>query len=178
MLISPSEDQSSPPLPLNVQSKFSHPESELKALDRSPAVNRFALSMRQLSYVREPSQAVIDQVAAPTDGSTNGMTDGLAALKFAASQRERSRTDRGATSPVRRPRSVQSSVSTPSCSTLAASYAAPASPLKERDIRALTDFFGQDTMAEIEADVDRQLMRLLPAPCWEDDPFEFLQEFL
>jgi hypothetical protein len=57
-------------------------------------------------------------------------------------------------------------------------YAEPLSPLKERDLVALATLFPPDQMLTIEADVNQMLLRLLPEPCWEEDPFEFLSEFL
>lgn len=57
-------------------------------------------------------------------------------------------------------------------------FAAPLSPLRDRDLRALSELFLTDTMSEIEADVAQLLIRLQPEPCWEDDPFAFLQDFL
>jgi hypothetical protein len=57
-------------------------------------------------------------------------------------------------------------------------YAEPISPLKERDLVALATLFQSDGMVHVEADVNQMLLRLLPEPCWEEDPFEFLKEFL
>ena len=57
-------------------------------------------------------------------------------------------------------------------------YAAPLSPLRERDLKALAELFQRQEMATIEADLTQMLLRLLPEPCWEEDPFEFLREFL
>ena len=57
-------------------------------------------------------------------------------------------------------------------------FASPISPLRDRDLTALHDFFRRDDMTAIEADVNQILLRLLPAPCWEDDVFAFLQDFL
>ncbi|SRR5579883_1525582 len=61
---------------------------------------------------------------------------------------------------------------------VATSYAAPLSPLRERDIQALSDFFAHDDMPAIEVDVNQRLLWLLPEPYWEDDRFSLLQEFL
>lgn len=58
------------------------------------------------------------------------------------------------------------------------SYAAPLSPLRERDLTALAALFQRDDIYAIEADVSHRLLSLLPEPCWEDDVFAFLQEFL
>ena len=57
-------------------------------------------------------------------------------------------------------------------------FASPLSPLRDRDLTALHDFFQREDMTAIETDVNQMLLRLLPAPCWEDDAFEFLRDFL
>jgi len=57
-------------------------------------------------------------------------------------------------------------------------YAEPISPLRERDWVELAALFQSDEMLKVEADVNQMLLRLLPEPCWEDDAFEFLKEFL
>lgn len=57
-------------------------------------------------------------------------------------------------------------------------YADPLPPLKEKDLVSLATLFQRDDMDAVEADLNQILLRLLPAPCWEDDPFEFLKEFL
>lgn len=57
-------------------------------------------------------------------------------------------------------------------------YAAPLAPLRERDIQALDAMFDRNDMADIETDVIHNLLSLWPEPCWEDDPFEFLREYL
>lgn len=57
-------------------------------------------------------------------------------------------------------------------------YADPLAPLKERDVVSLAYLFQRHDMYDIEVDLNQMLLRLLPAPCWEEDPFEFLQEFL
>lgn len=57
-------------------------------------------------------------------------------------------------------------------------FAAPLSPLRERDLAVLSELFLTDKMIAIEADVTRLLIRLQPEPCWEDDPFNSLQDFL
>ncbi|MBW4692978.1 MAG: hypothetical protein KME27_14585 [Lyngbya sp. HA4199-MV5] len=58
------------------------------------------------------------------------------------------------------------------------SFAAPLSPLRERDLIALSEFFQQDEMLAIEADINQRLLLLLPEPCWEDEVFHFLKELL
>ncbi|MGG6296614.1 hypothetical protein ACQ4M4_19660 [Leptolyngbya sp. AN02str] len=56
--------------------------------------------------------------------------------------------------------------------------AAPLMPLRDRDMHVLADWFHQPDIHAIEADILHNLEYLYPAPCWEDDPFEFLHEFL
>ncbi|UBF25229.1 hypothetical protein K9N68_26985 [Kovacikia minuta CCNUW1] len=58
------------------------------------------------------------------------------------------------------------------------SYADPLAPLREQDLKALTAWFERDDMTEIAADVQQRLVQFAPEPCWEDDPFDFLREFL
>lgn len=50
--------------------------------------------------------------------------------------------------------------------------------LRERDWTALIELFDRDDVDEIEADINSSLFWLIPEPCWEDDPFDFLREFL
>lgn len=57
-------------------------------------------------------------------------------------------------------------------------YAAPLSPLRERDEVALDELFQRSDMLAIETDISSCLLKLMPEPCWDDDPFEFIREFL
>ncbi|MBD2259069.1 hypothetical protein H6G13_15985 [Pseudanabaena sp. FACHB-2040] len=57
-------------------------------------------------------------------------------------------------------------------------HAGPLSPLRSRDIQALVDIFAHDQLTEIEADIHQYLRRLYPEPCWDDEPYEFLQDFI
>ena len=61
-------------------------------------------------------------------------------------------------------------------STGIASYAAPLSPLRERDTTALADLFEREDLDEIEADVSIHLHWLWPEPCWEEEPLDFFLE--
>jgi hypothetical protein len=61
---------------------------------------------------------------------------------------------------------------------VAGHYADPLPPLRSKDDQELTACFQRDDMASIEADITTFLNRLYPEPCWEDDPFAFLSEFL
>lgn len=57
-------------------------------------------------------------------------------------------------------------------------FADPLSPLRERDLFALEGLFQRSDMYWIEADVNQMLLHLLPEPCWDEDAFDFLREFL
>jgi len=63
-------------------------------------------------------------------------------------------------------------------SDLVLDHAVPPSSLRDRDIQALSDLFQRDDIHELEADMARYLLLLFPVPYWEDDPFDFLREFL
>ncbi|MEX0269815.1 hypothetical protein AB3R30_11770 [Leptolyngbyaceae cyanobacterium UHCC 1019] len=78
----------------------------------------------------------------------------------------------------RRNGSIRKEVVFPDGDQVVGNFAAPLSPLKERDLRALSELFLTDKMSTIEADIAQLLIRLQPEPCWEDDPFAFLQDFL
>jgi len=58
------------------------------------------------------------------------------------------------------------------------SFAVLVAPLKDRDIKALDTLFHYDGIEDAAADVSQVLLALFPEPCWEDDPFEFLREYL
>ena len=52
-------------------------------------------------------------------------------------------------------------------------------PLRERDWKALVELFDRGDYDEIEADIDRKLQLMVPEPPWgEEDPFDFLREYL
>jgi hypothetical protein len=61
---------------------------------------------------------------------------------------------------------------------LDSSHAAPLSPLRQRDQMALSELFDRKDMYDVEADVAQNLLKLMPEPCWEDDPLKSMQEFL
>ncbi|MFH7031000.1 MAG: hypothetical protein ACHBN1_38050 [Heteroscytonema crispum UTEX LB 1556] len=50
--------------------------------------------------------------------------------------------------------------------------------LTQRDIKALLELFDRRDAEEIQADINNQLQKMHPEPCWEEDPFEFLREYL
>lgn len=58
------------------------------------------------------------------------------------------------------------------------SHAAPLSSLRERDLQALAEMFEPEDAAEVEAELARYLNLMCPEPCWEEDPFDFLRDYL
>ncbi|WP_228035007.1 hypothetical protein [Oculatella sp. LEGE 06141] len=58
------------------------------------------------------------------------------------------------------------------------SYAAPLMPLRERDMKAMAELFDHDEIEAIEANITASLCNMLPEPCWDDDPFGFLKDYL
>jgi hypothetical protein len=57
-------------------------------------------------------------------------------------------------------------------------YTESAVPLREQDLKVLRNWFNREEMFQIETDIMQNLLYLFPEPCWEEDPFEFLREFL
>ncbi|AFZ03742.1 hypothetical protein [Calothrix sp. PCC 6303] len=57
-------------------------------------------------------------------------------------------------------------------------HAAPLAPLKDRDWLALIILFDRQDGDEIEAEVMSKLSLMVPEPSWDEDPFDFLGEFL
>lgn len=55
---------------------------------------------------------------------------------------------------------------------------AQAIPLRVRDLQVLIELFNRNEIDAIESDILRNLDWRCPEPCWEDDPFEFLRDFL
>ena len=58
-------------------------------------------------------------------------------------------------------------------------HAEPLSPLRLRDDLALDELFGDGyEMEEVLGDICGRLGQLYPEPCWDDEPFNFLQGYL
>lgn len=57
-------------------------------------------------------------------------------------------------------------------------HASPITPLRDRDSKALAEFFDCDCIQEITLDIHRYLARTYPEPCWDDEPYEFLNGFI
>jgi hypothetical protein len=135
-----------------------------KLLNRVPKTNRTALRTlshaAQFGYGYHPQPAGLPSIAP---------LDGLEALRAAAQQQ-------AARESQSEKRSTGRNWTTALPSHFEWAHADPLAPLRERDLLALADWFERDDMLEVEADVDRCLLVLWPAPCWEDDPSEFWQE--
>ena len=61
---------------------------------------------------------------------------------------------------------------------LEVSHASPLAPLRPRDREALDELFDGDDLSDIALDVHRYLSRIYPEPCWEDEPYEFLNGYI
>ena len=57
-------------------------------------------------------------------------------------------------------------------------HAEPLAPLRQRDEQALEDVFDDSEVEDILTDVCIRLKQLYPEPCWEDELFDFLQEYV
>lgn len=57
-------------------------------------------------------------------------------------------------------------------------HAAPLTPLKERDWKELVSLFDRHDSDDIEADVISKLNMLCPEPCWDENPYQFLSDYL
>lgn len=106
--------------------------------------------------------------------------DGLYALRHVASTNARLKEQSGVSNQNTLTASHESSITAYASPAPAQTktFAAPVSPLRSRDCIALAELFERDDIHAIEADVSQRLLALLPEPCWEDDVFDFLKEFL
>ena len=57
-------------------------------------------------------------------------------------------------------------------------HAAPLISINHRDVKTLDELFLRHDIAEVLDDVNVALRKFLPAPCWEDDPFELAKRLL
>ncbi|MCJ8278983.1 MAG: hypothetical protein MJK14_03310 [Rivularia sp. ALOHA_DT_140] len=57
-------------------------------------------------------------------------------------------------------------------------HAPPVEEFNERDWKILVELFDRKDSDEIEEYINTKLSWLVPEPVWEDEPLEFLQEFL
>ena len=51
-------------------------------------------------------------------------------------------------------------------------HAAPLISINRQDVTTLDELFWRDDIAEIADDIEQMLESFLPAPCWDDDPFD------
>jgi hypothetical protein len=61
---------------------------------------------------------------------------------------------------------------------VAIAYAEALPPLRDRDLKALSELFQTTQMELIEADILENLAWRYPEPCWEDELFTFLEGYL
>ena len=47
--------------------------------------------------------------------------------------------------------------------------AAPITPLRDRDLLELSDWFARADMPDVEEDINKTLVYLFPEPCWDED---------
>jgi hypothetical protein len=45
----------------------------------------------------------------------------------------------------------------------------PITPLRDRDLLELTEWFGRADMSDVEEDINKTLVYLFPEPCWDED---------
>ena len=57
-------------------------------------------------------------------------------------------------------------------------HAPPLVEFNHRDWKILVELFDRKDSDEIEEDINKILSWMVPEPAWEDEPLDFLQEFL
>ena len=57
-------------------------------------------------------------------------------------------------------------------------HAPPLAEFNERDWKILVELFDRKDSDEIEADINTKLSWMVPEPIWEDEPLDFLKEYL
>ena len=57
-------------------------------------------------------------------------------------------------------------------------YAPSLTSLRQRDWNALIELFDREDGDEVESDINSNLHLMMPEPCWGDDPFDFLREYM
>ncbi|NJR66899.1 MAG: hypothetical protein HC772_18855 [Leptolyngbyaceae cyanobacterium CRU_2_3] len=72
----------------------------------------------------------------------------------------------------------ESKLSSPELNGFEHLYIEQATPFRKRDEQVMIDLFRQEGIEAIEQDIAYNLLWRCPEPCWEDDPFEFLRDFL
>ncbi|MEB3230057.1 MAG: hypothetical protein VKJ64_03540 [Leptolyngbyaceae bacterium] len=64
------------------------------------------------------------------------------------------------------------------CSGVRSGFAPPILPMHQRDRTILDSLFGRDDMFDIHIEIQDQLGKLVTEPCWDDDPYGFLSNYL
>ncbi|MEA5595183.1 hypothetical protein [Rivularia sp. UHCC 0363] len=57
-------------------------------------------------------------------------------------------------------------------------HAPPLVEFNERDWKILAELFDRKDSDEIEEDINKALSWMVPEPAWEDEPLDFLQDYL
>ncbi len=96
--------------------------------------------------------------------SSMGQTQVLEAHQTLSAHRSQLRVEEVLVNPWRHAEAAIRRNSTPAC----IDHAAPLSPLRDRDLVALDEFFDRGDLIDLEQDLNRHLLRLFPEPCWED----------
>ncbi|MEB3358602.1 MAG: hypothetical protein VKK04_17885 [Synechococcales bacterium] len=58
------------------------------------------------------------------------------------------------------------------------SHADPISSLRQQDVQAMQSLFDREDIRDIEENIQRRLETLCPEPCWDEEPYEFLRDYL
>ncbi|MGK7891239.1 MAG: hypothetical protein AB4042_18070 [Leptolyngbyaceae cyanobacterium] len=61
---------------------------------------------------------------------------------------------------------------------VSSSFAPPIMPMHQRDRTILDDLFERDDMSDIHTEITDQLGKMVKEPCWDDDPYHFLSDYL
>lgn len=64
------------------------------------------------------------------------------------------------------------------CKGMSSSFAPPMMSMHQRDRTILVDLFEREDMSDIQTDIKSQLGKLITEPCWDDDPYGFLSDYL
>ncbi len=57
-------------------------------------------------------------------------------------------------------------------------YALPLMPLRERDWEVLVQLFDREDSEEIADNINSKLLMMMPEPCWGEEQFDFLYEYI
>lgn len=176
-MLMPSSEHTPPSAAMTSTGQNFYPTCNARAAAIETSVHQFSPLQPRAS---KPNRAALQKVSQPAQfgdddrvrratSASIAPLDGLEALRAAAQQQ--------AIREVQSEKQLAGRIwKTERPNQPALSHADPLAPLRERDQIALSSWFDRDDMLDVETDVDRCLLVLLPAPCWEDDPDEFWQE--